>query len=252
MSAKRVNLIIKEHSRFYLGLPEDAYFLVKLLESEAEISHTNIFIILKKIRLNDLYYRLAVDFGLPTASMSRVNKNHLSKLASYFKTLIFWPEANKINLNLPLPFHYRYSKVQSIIDCLEIEIEQPSNSVHQALTWSNYKKTNTLKYLISPTPDDIINFISEGFGGRITDKEIVEASNYLNILPPNCDVMADRGFKGIGGLLNKKNCNLIRPPSVQTGTQCTKQEVKESKRIASLRIHIERVIRRLREFCNTR
>ncbi|KAJ8966275.1 hypothetical protein NQ314_003643 [Rhamnusium bicolor] len=136
----------------------------------------------------------------------------------------------------------------SIIDCLEIEIEQPSNSVHQALTWSNYKKTNTLKYLISSTPDGIINFISEGFGGRITDKEIVEASNYLNILPPNCDVMADRGFKGIGGLLNKKNCNLIRPPSIQTGIQSTKQEVKESKRIASLQIHIERVIRRLREF----
>ncbi|XP_018576963.1 uncharacterized protein LOC108915422 [Anoplophora glabripennis] len=137
-------------------------------------------------------------------------------------------------------------KVQSIIDCLEIEIEQSSNAPHQALTWSNYKKTNTLKYLISSTPDGIINFISEGFGGRITDKEIIEASDFLNALPP-CDVMADRGFKAIAGLSKQKNCNLVRPSSVESGTKSTKEEVKGSKHIASLRIHIERVIR-FREF----
>ena len=72
----------------------------------------------------------------------------------------------------------------SIINCLEIEI--PTKALHQALIWSNYKKTNTLKYLISSTPDGLINFISEGFGGRITDKEIIEATNFLNILPNNC------------------------------------------------------------------
>lgn len=40
-----------------------------------------------------------------------------------------------------------YSNVQSIIDCLEIEIEKPSNAIHQSLTWSEYKNVNTLKYL---------------------------------------------------------------------------------------------------------
>ncbi|KAJ8958363.1 hypothetical protein NQ314_006424 [Rhamnusium bicolor] len=41
---------------------------------------------------------------------------------------------------------------------------------------------------------------------------------------------------------------MIRPPSVSTSEKSTKATVKESKRIAALRIHIERVIRRIREF----
>lgn len=60
--------------------------------------------------------------------------------------------------------------------------------------------------------------------------------------------MADRGFKHIDSLLATKNCKLIRPPSIASGSKSTKEDVKLSKRIVSLRIHIERVIRRLREF----
>lgn len=40
----------------------------------------------------------------------------------------------------------------------------------------------------------------------------------------------------------------MRSPSVKAGTKSSKQEVLETKRIAALRIHIERVIRRVREF----
>lgn len=94
----------------------------------------------------------------------------------------------------------------------------------------------------------MVNFISEGFGGRTTDATIVEKSQYLNILSPKSEVMADRGFKHIESLLQKKGCKLIRPPSVLSNSQPTKSEVIETRRIASLRIHIERVIRRLREF----
>jgi len=60
--------------------------------------------------------------------------------------------------------------------------------------------------------------------------------------------MADRGFKGIQTLLLDKNCELIRPPSVSTNAKLSKEEALETKRIASLRIHIEKVIRRLRKF----
>lgn len=60
--------------------------------------------------------------------------------------------------------------------------------------------------------------------------------------------MADRGFKHIEPHLQKNGCTLIRPPSVASSVKPTKAEVMETKRIASLRIHIERVIRRIREF----
>ncbi|KAJ8915475.1 hypothetical protein NQ315_003238 [Exocentrus adspersus] len=133
-------------------------------------------------------------------------------------------------------------------DCLEIEIEKPTDPMKQALTWSEYKKCNTFKYLISCTPDGFINFVSNGFGGRISDVLLLEQCNYINVVPHGCAVMADRGFKHVDNLLKEKNCQLIKPPSVSSSTKPSKAEVIESKRIASLRIHVERLIRRLREF----
>ncbi|KAM0730283.1 hypothetical protein ACS0PU_004160 [Formica fusca] len=70
----------------------------------------------------------------------------------------------------------------------------------------------------------------------------------MDILPEKCGVMADREFKQIQTVLNQKDCELLRPPSVSASTKSTKKEVLKTKSIASLRIHIERVIRRVREY----
>lgn len=123
-------------------------------------------------------------------------------------------------------------------------IEKSSDPVKEALTWSEYYKANTMEFLVSSTPDGVVNFISEVYGGRITDKLIVEVSGYLDVLLENSDVMANRGFKHIGAILQKKTVNEY----VSEKRKATKDEVRESKRIARLRIHIERVIGRLREF----
>lgn len=60
--------------------------------------------------------------------------------------------------------------------------------------------------------------------------------------------MADRGFKQIESLLSKKGCTLVRPPSVSSKEKMSKEDVLLTKRIASVRIHIERVIKRVRDF----
>jgi len=39
----------------------------------------------------------------------------------------------------------------------------------RAQTWSNYKKHNTVKFLIGVTPQGTIDFISKGWGGRVSD-----------------------------------------------------------------------------------
>lgn len=120
--------------------------------------------------------------------------------------------------------------------------------MQQTLTWSNYKHCNTIKYLIGSTPDGYISFVSEGYGGRISDINLVEQSGFLEAVPDNCTIIADRGFKHLESHLAQKNVTVLRPPSVLKDTKMTKSEVMESKIIASLRIHIERVIRRVRLF----
>lgn len=105
-----------------------------------------------------------------------------------------------------------------------------------------------MKYLISSTPNGLINFVSEGFDGRTNDINIIECCGYLEKLEQGSCILADRGFKNIEPILNQMGINLVRPPSVIAGAKLSKAEVRLTKIIASLRIHIERVIRRVREF----
>jgi len=62
--------------------------------------------------------------------------------------------------------------------------------MHQALTWSEYKKCNTLKYLIAISPDGLIIFISGGYEGRVSDAELFDKSGIMNVLPEKCAVIA--------------------------------------------------------------
>lgn len=168
-------------------------------------------------------------------------------MAHVLQTLMYCPDKNSLKKVL-IQFRLNFNNVVGIIDCFEIQIEKPSNALHQALTWSEYKKCNTLKYLICITPDGLIIFISQGYGGRISDVELFEKSGIMDVLPERCALMAERGFKQIQTILHKKHIKLVRPPSVSTQQKSTKEEVLLTKRIASLRIRVERVIRRIREF----
>ena len=94
-----------------------------------------------------------------------------------------------------------------------------------------------MKYLISATPCGFINFISPGYGGRVLDRDIVTHSGYLKVAPKGCFVLADRGFKCIGN----HGLHFKVPPSKKKDKLFTEAEVNETRRIASVRIHIERV-----------
>ena len=98
---------------------------------------------------------------------------------------------------MPFCFRLHYGlKVVAIIDCFEIFIEKPFNFLARACiyTWSQYKHYNTIKYLISATPQGVISFISNGWGGRTSDKYITKNLGFLNHLLPGDIVLADRGF----------------------------------------------------------
>lgn len=232
----------------YLGIAKHCMWILEKIETFTNLSRMNILLTLQKIRTGHTLAELSDAFGISESQVTRIFKSSVPLVATLLKELIVWPSSSSIRDQLPLAFRARYSKVESIIDCLEIEIMKPSDSVKQALTWSEYKKANTLKYLISSTPDGVINYISKGYGGRATDQCIVETCGYLDILKPGQMIMADRGFKNIDKLLCDRQCTLVRPPSVSGDAKLKKDEVLLTKRIASLRIHIERVIRRLREY----
>ena len=65
---------------------------------------------------------------------------------------------------------YVYPNLRCTIDATEIYIEQPSSPEAQQLTFSSYKNHNTLKALIGISPSGSITFVSDLYGGNISDK----------------------------------------------------------------------------------
>ncbi|XP_018909250.2 uncharacterized protein [Bemisia tabaci] len=238
---------MERNPKQYLGLHPENLELLTHIEQIANISKIESYIVLRKIRTDESFFFIADDLGFSISKVSRIFAKHLPTLSAYFQIFVYWPEKRNILMTLPISFRANYKDVVSIIDCFEIELEKPSNALNQSQAWSEYKKGNTAKYLLSCTPNGFINFVSQGFGGRASDVTILKESDYLKILPPNSVVMADRGFKEVESVLALHNCRLVRPPSVSEGVPMTQKEALLTKIIASLRIHVERVIKQVRE-----
>lgn len=252
-SLRRVRSLILSNPKAYIGVDQKWLSILDVLSNKIEYHGKLkpidvIYLVLRKLRLNESFQIIANEFGVTKSIASYLFRRFLPFISDHLKELVFWPSATSIRKCLPVAFRKSYRKVQTVIDCFEIEMEKPSDPVTQALTWSSYKNANTLKYFISITPNGLINFISTGYGGRITDELITSKCGNLNNLTQGMQAMADRGFKKIENLVLAKGAQLVRPPSVKTGVKSTKAQVLLGRKVAGLRIHVERAIRRVREF----
>ena len=88
--------------------------------------------------------------------------------------------------------------------------------------------------------------ISRAYGGRASDMCIVQDCGILNRLVPGDEVMADTGFT-IQDLLFPFRVKL-NISAFSHGKQLSNEEVTRTRRVANVRIHVERAIRRLKVF----
>ena len=93
-----------------------------------------------------------------------------------------------------------------------------------------------------------VTFVRGLYGGSISDREVVEKSHFIDLLDHNDLIMADRGFE-IQDMLAVKQAQLFIPPKRQSvEQQFSKDECFETMRIANLRIHVERAIKRVKRW----
>ena len=86
--------------------------------------------------------------------------------------------------------------------------------------------------------------------GLISDVELTRKSGFLVTLKDRPDVsnMADRGFT-IKDMFKDLKIELNLPPFLRGKQQLSAEQVQEGLKIASVRIHVERAIERLKTFC---
>ena len=136
---------------------------------------------------------------------------------------------------------------RAIIDCTEIKCQMPSSLLLNSELFSSYKNHTTLKGLIAISPAGHISFISQLYTGSISDREITERSGFLDLsFEANDSVMADKGFT-IQDLL-PVGVSLNIPPFLGSSAQMPAEDVVKTQEIASLRIHVERAINKIKNF----
>lgn len=162
-------------------------------------------------------------------------------------SLQIWPSRTFIDANMPAGFRDVYPKTRVIIDCTELKVQTPSSKVLNSMSYSSYKSHVTFKGLIGITPCGSVSFVSSLYTGAISDKEITSRSGLIDLLEADDQVMADKGFL-INDLLASKNASLVIPPFLGERGHFSKAEVEKTHEIARLRIHVERAIRRIKEY----
>lgn len=258
---------------FYTGLPNIATFKALFEYLKVKSSHLNFwrgkdtkaaksdtkkgpqqklslenqfFATLVRLKLGLFLDDLANRFCVSPGYLSRMFNTWVRFLRLELEVLFPYPSAPQVQENTP-EFFSKYPNTRMILDCTEIYVQKPSALKAQRETWSNYKHRNTHKILIGITPDGTVNYISPLYGGAASDKFIVNDSGVLDLIESGDNIMADRGFE-ISAELRKRGATLNIPPFRNGKFQLSSEQVEETRRIAEVRIHVERAIQRIKTF----
>ena len=204
------------------------------------------WLFLTRLRLGLFERDLAFRFNISEQVVSDIIITWANFLYLMLGSLPIWSSKEQIKQYLPEVFKGEFENIRCIIDCTEIKCQTPQDLEKQSEFYSEYKSHNTFKGLVGISPNVWITFVSSLYGGSISDKEIVKSSSFVDLLDENDMIMADRGFD-IQDLLASKKVTLFIPPKRQSKSeQFSKEDCFSTMRIANVRIHIERAIRRIK------
>ena len=212
-------------------------------------SEEQFLILLMKLRNGFSNLHLGWLFHCDGSTITRLLISWVNYVYLKFSSLPIWPSREEVNVSMPDVFKEKFPNTRVIIDCTEIAVEAPESLHTRSVFYSDYKHHNTYKALIGITPAGGLSFVSELFPGSVSDREIVCRCGILNpqFWNKNDEIMADKGFT-IRDLLDPMGVKLNIPIFLEDKAQFQTEQVVVNQRIASVRIHVERYISRIKNF----
>lgn len=126
-----------------------------------------------------------------------------------------------------------------LIDSFETPIRRPSLPEAQRRVYSGKKKRHTLKTQVVTDTTGEIEGIDPGHRGPTADKTLYEQSTVEQSYP-QAQKQGDLGYQGVPGMLV--------PHKKPKGGQLTEEQKAANRQLASVRVHVEHGIRRIKGY----
>ena len=185
-----------EKTNFYTGLPSWSVFqkIFNFLSPHFAPSRSlpledELIMVLMRLRLGLLLEDLSARFGVTASFVSRCFQKWLEVMYHRLNFLIKWPMREVIKENMPPALKQLYPNCICIIDCSEIFIDTPKK--YEARSIRGIILLSFNRYI---TPCGSISFLSECWGGRVSDKVLTQESGFLHLIEPDDVILADRRF----------------------------------------------------------
>ena len=253
----------------YTGLPCYEVFdsLVEYLFQQAEVNFARfslkkksgpkkkltfsqeLLLVLARLKTGMFQFDLANRFQISEGQVSKLFCEWINFLFLELKMLFECPDSESVKANSSQCFD-EFKDVKMVIDCTEIFTQQPKKSQSRKEVYSNYKSHNAVKFLVGMSPNLGVTYVSKGWGGRASDTHItINSDKFLENMKPGDQVMADRGFgtNKISDQLASQGVEIVMPSfKGRNRSQLSRQEVLKSEECSKVRIHIERMIQRIK------
>ncbi|RXN38368.1 hypothetical protein ROHU_001174 [Labeo rohita] len=200
------------------------------------------FLFMTYLSLGLLQKDLAHRFGIHQSTVSRIINTWANFLYNVLGAVGIWLDEKTIREKMPEVFH-QYPDTYVILDCTELRCQTPDSLLLQSEVFSSYKSHSTFKGLIGIAPHGPVMFVSPLYEGSISDREILKQSGLISLLNPSMAIMVDKGFL----VEDIVPCRVHIPAFLKKKTQLSGPEVRKTQSIARLRVHVERIIRRVKE-----
>ena len=245
----------QEAFHFYTGLENYETFqlvLAVLGPSVYELNYYNgmrpsidiqdqFFLTLIRLRQYKTTFELGRFFNMSESAVTNVFITWVNLLYFTFNDLNWWPEREIVDYFLPSDFKVKFPKTRVILDGTECPVVKPKQPLAQQASFSTYKNRNTVKVLVGSTPGGLISYVSPAYGGSASDRQLIERSNIPAACDPGDSVMADKGFD-VDDLFIPFKVSVNIPSFFKKQNRISSDTVIRDSKIASKRVHIERII----------
>ncbi|XP_038059812.1 uncharacterized protein LOC119730833 [Patiria miniata] len=230
-------------------LPDVFFLLYSLLPQKSRgMSLENcLLLFLMKLRHGQSFSCLGVVFSVSRTTASRNFQFVLDNLCRVTRNWIVWPSAEMVHAMMPSGFS-EYPNARCILDCLEFKTEKPAILREQVLLYSPCKGTCTCKVLVVSSPNGLISFLSRVYTGSATDSQITVESGFLNMLEPDDEIVASKGFPDLARQVAGRQAVAVAPPLAIPNRHFKAGDVAMAYNVSSVRVRVERVVQRIRLF----